>query len=210
VGRKAIDMTGQVFGSWTVVERATDSGSKSALWTCRCVCGTLAPVQRANLVHGRSRQCEACRNAKLTTHGLSESPEYVAWLHIKQRTGNPNDRAWRHYGGRGITMDPAWRDSFETFLADMGARPSPGHSVERIDNSGPYAPGNCRWATRTEQGRNTRRNVRWTYQGQRKTIAEWAEVVGISQGTLWMRVFGRGWSVERALSTPLRGGESNG
>jgi hypothetical protein len=207
MGRKAIDMTSQVFGSWTVLGRSEQPGqTKSALWDCRCVCGAVARVQRANLVHGRSRQCEACRNAKLTTHGLCGSPEYMTWLGVKQRTGNPNSPSWPHYGGRGITMAPVWRDSFETFLADMGARPSPRHSIERMDNEGPYGPGNCRWATRKEQSLNTRRNVRWAYDGHTKTISEWGRDLGIDPNTLRERVVKCGWSVGKALSTPVQKG----
>lgn len=86
----------------------------------------------------------------------------------------------------------------------MGPRPSPKHSIERRDNDAGYSPENCYWATRTEQMRNTRRSVRWTHDGRSLTIAEWAEVTGIKSGTLGMRVNVYGWTIERALTTPVR------
>jgi hypothetical protein len=113
---------------------------------------------------------------------------------MRQRCGNPRHPAWDDYGGRGIKVCDRW-DRFENFLADMGERPA-GTSLERIDNSRGYEPGNCRWATRTDQNRNTRASHNLTYDGQERSIAEWSEVTGIPYRTIMSRLR-YGWSADR-------------
>ena len=129
------------------------------------------------------------------------SPEYMAWAQMKLRCLNPKSPKYPRYGGRGISVCSAWLE-FDAFIADMGARPSPDHSIDRIDNDGDYEPSNCRWATRTQQQRNREANRRLTHDGETATLAEWAERLGISTATLYSRVGRLGWSVEKALTTP--------
>ena len=129
------------------------------------------------------------------------SPEYQAWLNMRARCDGRSDSARRHYVARGITVCDRWATSFEAFLADVGPRPSPEHSIDRIDNEGNYEPGNVRWATRTEQARNTRTTRIVEVNGVRASMAEWAERTGISLASIYDRI-SRGWSVERAVSTP--------
>ncbi len=119
---------------------------------------------------------------------------------MSERTSNPNDPGYKHYGGRGITVCDRWK-SFENFLEDMGRKPTPKHSIDRIDNEQGYYKENCRWATRIEQARNTRRNRFLLHQGEERCIAEWAVVKGINVKTIIKRLQS-GYTVEEALETP--------
>jgi len=128
--------------------------------------------------------------------------EYRAWSHIKTRCYNKKVRDYPRYGGRGITMCDKWRNSFLAFFQDIGKAPSPEYTIERIDNSKGYEPDNVRWATRYEQAMNRRRSRKLTYKGKTKHICEWEIETGINHQTIQMRIDFRGWSVEKALSTP--------
>lgn len=118
------------------------------------------------------------------------------------RCFNPKRRGWAAYGGRGITVVDRWLE-FAAFLEDMGPMP-PGYTIERNDNDKPYAPENCRWATKDEQGRNRRNNHRLTFGGQTKLMSEWAKEYGLLFNTLWNRIHKAKWDIERALTSPLR------
>jgi hypothetical protein len=121
---------------------------------------------------------------------------------MRTRCTNPNVPNYKDYGGRGIAVCERWR-SFEAFLADMGPRPGLGYSIERINNDGDYEPGNCRWADRAQQSNNRRNNRLLTWNGETKTLAEWSRTTGLDYAALLARL-NRGWSVERALSTPMK------
>lgn len=109
------------------------------------------------------------------------------WTKMKLRCEKPSDPAYHGYGGRGIFVCKRWRDSFDAFCSDMGPKPTPKHSVDRINNNGPYSPENCRWATHDEQVSNSRTNVFIKYKGQRKTLAQWSRATGITVSCLWWR-----------------------
>lgn len=131
------------------------------------------------------------------------NPERHIFTNILQRCYNPNNPAFARYGGRGITVCDRWRESFEVFLADMGRRPSPKHSIDRIDNDGHYEPSNCRWATSKEQRRN-RRDVRHiTFNGESLLLTEWAARLGENYRMLAHRLERR-WPIESALTEPRR------
>ena len=121
-----------------------------------------------------------------------------------ERCENSENRDFRIYGARGISVCERWRDSFENFLADMGPKPSPHHSIDRIDNNGNYEPSNVRWATRQDQARNRHTNHMLTHGGTVACIAEWSERTGIHKNVIWVRVALLGWPVERALNEPKR------
>jgi hypothetical protein len=127
--------------------------------------------------------------------------EYFAWAAMKARCYNPSHPGYARYGERGIRICDRWLESFDNFLADMGPRLSPEHSIDRIDNDGDYAPENCRWATRREQACNRSSNVRLEYAGESMVLKDWAARTGLHPMCISLRLH-RGWPVERALTTP--------
>jgi hypothetical protein len=122
---------------------------------------------------------------------------------MRQRCSNPNNDAYRHYGGRGIRVCSRWEASAQNFIDDMGRRPSPRHKIERRNNDLGYNPDNCCWATSKEQSSNTRRNVKVTFQGDVVTLSEASRRAGLNINTVYRRL-SAGWTVERALSEPPR------
>ena len=133
--------------------------------------------------------------------------EYQCWNNAKARCFNPKSNVYKDYGGRGITMLEPWRSDFTVFLRDMGLCP-PGHQIDRIDNDGPYTgpcaaypTGNCRWAPKVAQANNTRRNRRLTWNGETRSLQEWAAVLNLNPEALYRRIVRLNWSVERALTT---------
>jgi hypothetical protein len=135
------------------------------------------------------------------THGKVGTPEYNSWRGMVERCESQNHPSYLRYGARGISVCPRWRASFSAFLADMGTRP-PKTTLERIDNSKGYEPGNCCWADRKTQARNKRNNRLLTARGETKTLAEWSEVTGLNFATILTRIDRDGWEVEKALFTP--------
>jgi hypothetical protein len=202
---KVIDLTGQTFGFLTVLRRDGTKYSFAA-WLVRCVCGTEKTLPGNAFRLGGTLSC-GCKKTQLNrirrqTHGMSGAPTHTSWLAMKSRCYRRTDRFFRLYGGRGIRVCRRWH-RFENFLEDMGAKPSPKHSLDRIDNDGDYEPGNCRWATASEQANNRSNTVHLTVNGRTQSLAQWARESGLSAGTLKSRLW-RGWSADRALSEPLR------
>ena len=201
-GVKLRDLTGKRFGRWTALDVAIAHDVRTYVrWRCVCDCGTTKYVAGVSLVNGDSRSCGCMRGeqikARRTTHGLSRSVEYSVWRNMHARCHDPKNKAYANYGGRGIRVCDRW-GSFEAFLSDMGERPD-GMTLERSDNELNYSMENCRWASRAEQQRNTRRTVLVTSQGSTRTLTEWAAVSGIKFSTLAYRLK-QGVAVDDALS----------
>lgn len=132
----------------------------------------------------------------------SQTSTYKIWQGMKKRCMNPSSNVFRHYGERGIRVCEEWRISYDAFLADMGERPSPQHSLDRINNEGNYEPSNCRWATRTEQNNNASRNLLFTINGHEKTLAQWCSMYERRYHLIYNRVIRDGWDLHEALRTP--------
>lgn len=179
------------------------SGRVRSHWRCRCECGNELLVDSGNLRSANTTQCSACaakaRGASKVTHGYTRggaASVYTVWQSMWSRCTIPSNKSYPNYGGRGITVDPVWR-SFEKFIEDMGD-PGEGMQIERKDNDKGYSKENCVWATRQEQGRNKRNNVKLTYQGRTQLMVEWCEELGLNYDTVKRRVQ-KGWAAEEAL-----------
>jgi len=160
-----LDLKGKRFGRLVVI-RYEKMKNGNSCWRCLCDCGRKISVQGRSLGAGNTRSC-GCLASELSSarvlrkppgllHGGTYTPEYRVWAHMKQRCTNSKLKEWKNYGGRGIRVCVRWRESFAAFLSDIGPRPA-GKSIDRYpNNDGNYEPGNCRWATPLEQGRNKR------------------------------------------------------
>lgn len=166
-------------------------------------------VRFANLNHRTSMNeaaadCAGKPKSVKEFHGGSNLPEYRSWNAIKERCLNIRCKYYPRYGGRGISIFEEWKLSFRSFLSHIGRKPSPKHSVERIDNNGNYEPGNVRWATPKEQARNTRKNTFVTINGETKCVSEWVEHYDISKELVYARMWRLGWDHVLAITTPAR------
>lgn len=196
------------FGRLTFVRKAGVNRHRKILWECECRCGTTVTVVASSLRSGNTTSCGCWAKEVHRTHGMSRSnvgratSEYKSWATMLTRCTNPRTKGYENYGGRGIKVCEKWR-SFESFLSDMGLKPTPKHSIDRIDNDGDYKPSNCRWATKLQQDRNRRTNRNIEYNGQVKCITEWANLFNLHPMTLTYRL-DSGWEIGKALTTPTR------
>lgn len=171
MGRKA-DLTGQRFGSLTVIEESPERKNGAVCWLCKCDCGKITkPIRNDALKSGEIVSCGCFRSKSIQqrnfVHGFfldskRKQHAYVVWTGMKQRCFNQNSKDYKHYGGRGIAVCDEWKDNFQAFYDHVSQLPhfgEEGYSLDRINNDGNYKPGNVRWATAKEQ-MNNRRNVR--------------------------------------------------
>ena len=208
-----IDLIGQKFERLTVIENVGSKPNGSVLWKCRCDCGNEIITETRLLRSGNTKSCGCLKIDKLrertikrnTTHGGRYTRLYRTWAHMIWRCENPNADAYPLYGGRGIKVCDAWKNSFESFrdwAESSGYNDS--LSIDRIDPDGNYEPANCRWVTMEEQQINKRNNHYLTFRGKKKTISEWSRETGIKSATIQRRI-SHGWTAEKALTTQVKG-----
>lgn len=202
--RSFVDIAGRRYGRLTVVSYAGKDASRNEYWNCICDCGNESIVRYSHLSSGATVSCsnnKECYPGYIhghTTH-TDHSATYKSWKNMMQRCYNANSQSYPWYGAKGITVCERWHD-FSNFLSDVGERPSPKHSLDKINNRESYSPDNCRWATRSQQDRNKTTSRFITAFGKTATISEWSEVTGISRSTISHRIFVSGMDAETALT----------
>lgn len=190
MGRRALDIVGHTFGRLLVLRRVYPNKYKhQANFLCRCSCGNLHEVVGSVLKRGGAMSCGCLGRDKLLTHGLTDHPLYNTWLAMIDRCHDSSSPTYPRYGGRGIVVVNEWRglEGLQRFIADMGQRP-PFHTLDRIDNDGPYRKSNCRWATRKQQALNTRRVQILSHDGRAGSLTDWARWTGLGLSTIRARL----------------------
>jgi hypothetical protein len=197
--RRIRDLSNLPFGFWTVLAFSHVNKDGKAYWDCLCFCGAQKTILGADLIAKKSQSC-GCTRRLYGGYDPVHLHVYNAFAAMWRRCTDPTHESYHNYGGRGIVVCERWR-LFAAFFADIGDRPGPHYSLDRINNDGNYEPGNVRWATRREQANNTRRVLLITFKNETHTIADWARRLGFSYPTLRKRL--RNWSLEDALTAPV-------
>lgn len=198
------DLTGHEFGRLTVVTRYSENDRMNKpKWVCKCGCGTVVVVAGACLVSGNSKSCGCFKrdNPSRLRHGMVDTKEYDVWTKMRARCDNASDKSYKRYGGRGIKYDPRW-SLFDNFIADMGMRPGPRFTLERINNDLGYSKENCRWATFQDQARNKSTNRLVTIEGVTKCLAAWADTSPVVQQVIRARLRDK-WTPKAAVCAPM-------
>lgn len=202
VNRNAIDITSKRFGKLLALFPCRRADDKSSVWLVQCDCGKQSFASSSNLIKNRVVSCGCYGKSANKTHGLTNSPTYRSWQHMKTRCSKKTGRWAYLYNGKGIRVCDQWL-KFDGFLKDMGERP-PGTSIDRINGNGNYEPGNCRWATPAEQSRNTRQNHFLTIEGETKCLADWGKPLNLSGACIYLRIYRLGWAPKDAVSKPAK------
>lgn len=192
---KKIEMIGKRFGRLTVISEGNIDGEHQCAWVCRCDCGNITkPIRGTTLRNGKSLSCGCLRTElvkeRFTKHGKCDTKTYYVWRGIRSRCLRKTDDCFERYGGRGITVYEEWRDNYQAFYDYVSQLPhfgESGYSLDRIDNSGNYEPGNVRWATPKEQANNKRDTIYITVGSEKKTISQISAETGFHHSTIYRR-----------------------
>ncbi len=198
-----LDLTGYRYGRLTALRFSRVDSKKRTLWVCRCDCGTVREFVASYMRNGETSSCGCFRKEnsgdQARTHGMSNSPEWSSWRSMLNRCYWPKEKSYWRYGGKGTTVCKRWRTSFENFYADMGLKPSPQHTIDRINGKKNYTPFNCRWATPKEQARNKENSVVIDGKHLADIYEEKQRPVRYKVVSARLR---RGWKLKDALSFP--------
>lgn len=189
------DITGEKFGRWMVLAYE-ETKYADHFWKCKCDCGTVKIVQGSTIKNGRSKSCGCLSRERVTKHGMEGTRIYNTWAQMLARCNNLKSTSYKHYGAKGIKVCERWHD-FVNFYADMGDKPE-GQTLDRIDNSKGYEPGNVRWATWKQQNRNKPITKRLVWNGELLPMARIAELAGVPRKKFENRIR-QGMPVEDAV-----------
>ena len=203
---KVTDLTGQKFGRLTVIELLPERNKvRNSIWRCKCDCGNEKLVTTALLNNGNTKSCGCIKieNPPRLIHGKAGTSIYQKWHHMVLRCHNKDNKGYKDYGGRGITVCSRWKESFSNFYEDMGDCPE-GKSLDRIDNNGPYSPENCRWATKETQQGNKRSNINVSIDGKEMCLKAACRILNMDYNRVHARITKEKHSILEALTTPIR------
>lgn len=201
---KRKDIIGLKFGRLTVISYSHTNSDNKACYNCVCDCGNEKIASGKSMRFGKTMSCGCLKNELDRTRNLKhgycvgkKTPEYYIWRSIIERCENKNNKSYKFYGAKGITICDEWRRNFSTFINDMGPKPN-GFSIERLDCKSGYSKENCIWADKYQQANNRSSNRLFTFDGKTQTIAQWAKQLNLKSGTIYMRLY-RNWDVKKAL-----------
>lgn len=203
------DLTGQKFGRLTVISIAERKKGYGVYWLCKCECGNETITSTGHLKSGHTKSCGCLQKERAKEynqkHCQTYTRMYYIWISMKGRCYNNNNNAYKNYGKRGIKICDEWLNNFEKFYEwSINNGYTDELTIDRIDVNGNYTPENCRWVDRITQANNTTRNKFLTYNNETKTLAQWCNILNLNYHTIKRRLNKYHWSVEKALSTPIR------
>lgn len=205
---KYVDISGERFGKLVAVRKCNNKKGKRIYWECLCDCGNVIVISSNNLRSGHTKSCGCfaleMKKKNATKHNMCKSRIYKEWNRMIDRCRNTKSVEAHRYVLRGITVCDEWKNSFETFMLwSLENGYDDNLSIDRIDNDKGYSPDNCRWVDRKTQCRNKSNNIVLEYNGEKKTLVEWAELLGIKYGTLHSRIYRDKLSAKEAFEKPL-------
>lgn len=189
-----VDITGNKYNMLTAIKRIKGYKPTGIYWLCECECKNKCIVKKYDLVHLKAVSCgcyaRKASSERNSTHKMRNTKLYCCWVSMKQRCYNPNHKAYKNYGARGITVCDEWKKDFQSFYNwSMSSGYSDGLSIDRKNNDKGYSPDNCRWSTSLEQQNNRRGIHQIKYNGETHSIAEWSRITGIPSKTISRRIF---------------------